>query len=943
MGGTLTNTWTATAQSHVFIGSPGLTAGQGFEKTDTSAAVAVSAYFTTLGLIVNGSIGSNARVVDLTTTAQAFAYTAAGSTPSPTTATITATTQNTSGIVYYEFLIGTVSQQNTTSNTYTYTPEIAFTSMPKQITVKVREGAADAAILATDTMAMIGLRPGTNAVSGFLTNEAATVAASSTGVVSSYTGTGGTFSVYDGITDKTGNTATVTYSVVSTPTGITASIAATGVYTLSAMTVDSTSVTFRAIYAGVTIDKIYSIAKSKEGAAGLNSALFSIDNSSPVFRKNLTGTILPAGITLTTTASNITSITAYQWQKNAIDISGATASSYTVPIADYASVATNTYKCTVTGTINAVAGSTLNDSVIIPRLDDGSSAPTVVMSNGDMTFAGPYSGYTGISFASGSCGITAYIGTQQLSYAASGLNTFSATTGTGVGITVAAGAGTGYIYTVPAPTAMSVDSAYVDITVTLRDANGTALASTQVVRITYALSRMGVIGVTGLNSALFSIDNSSPVFRKNLTGTILPAGITLTTTASNITSITAYQWQKNAIDISGATASSYTVPIADYASVATNTYKCTVTGTINAVAGSTLNDSVIIPRLDDGSSAPTVVMSNGDMTFAGPYSGYTGISFASGSCGITAYIGTQQLSYAASGLNTFSATTGTGVGITVAAGAGTGYIYTVPAPTAMSVDSAYVDITVTLRDANGTALASTQVVRITYALSRMGDKGTDSTVPGIAGPTALFAYCVINSDALPSAPSIGAATTPTAGAAVTSTSASPVWYLQPKAILASKDWMFQVSGTKTAAGVYAWQTLGYLSTFKVGKLDALSADLGAITAGSIKIGTSPVISTSAFTSGSGAVVNTDGSFGFGNTTTSIVGNGTGTITLTGNVVGNSNIADTAVNARTIATGAVTASKIDITNAASGGRIVINNNQFIIYDDNQNIRVKIGLL
>ena len=280
MGGTLTSTWVATAQSHVFIGSPGLSAGQGFEKTDTAVAVAASAYFTILGLIVNGTIGSDARVVDLTTTAQAFAYTAAGSTPSPTTATITATAQNTSGTVYYEFLIGTVSQQNTTSNTYTYTPETAFTSMPKQITVKVREGATDAAILATDTMAMIGLRPGTNAVSGFLTNEAATVAASSAGVIASYTGTGGTFSVYDGITDKTGNTATVTYSVVGTPTGITASIATTGVYTLSAMTVDSTSVTFRAVYAGVTIDKIYSIAKSKAGTTGVNAVSINYTNDS---------------------------------------------------------------------------------------------------------------------------------------------------------------------------------------------------------------------------------------------------------------------------------------------------------------------------------------------------------------------------------------------------------------------------------------------------------------------------------------------------------------------------------------------------------------------------------------------------------------------------------------------------------------------------------------
>lgn len=54
--------------------------------------------------------------------------------------------------------------------------------------------------------------------------------------------------------------------------------------------------------------------------------------------------------------------------------------------------------------------------------------------------------------------------------------------------------------------------------------------------------------------------------------------------------------------------------------------------------------------------------------------------------------------------------------------------------------------------------------------------------------------------------------------------------------MVSSDWMFQVSGTKSAGGVYTWQTQSYLSTFKVGNLSALSADLGTVTAGTIQSG-----------------------------------------------------------------------------------------------------------
>jgi len=221
----------------------------------------------------NGINGTNAKAVNLTTVAQAFSYNTAGSTPSPSSSVVTATAQNTTGTVYYEFLVGSTSVQNTTTNTYTYTPTVAYSSMPQQINVKIREDSSTGTVVATDVLSMIGVKAGVdgvNAISGLLSNESSTVSATSAGVVSDFSNSGGTFYVFDGITDKTGN-ASVTYSVVSGSTvGVTISIASTGIYTITGLSTDTGTATLRAVYNGVTINKIYSISKSKAGTNGIN-------------------------------------------------------------------------------------------------------------------------------------------------------------------------------------------------------------------------------------------------------------------------------------------------------------------------------------------------------------------------------------------------------------------------------------------------------------------------------------------------------------------------------------------------------------------------------------------------------------------------------------------------------------------------------------------------
>jgi hypothetical protein len=239
--------------------------------------------------ITKNKAGVDARAVDLTIGTQAFAYLSDGSTPSPANTVITATAQNTSGTVYYEFFVAGVSKQNTTTNTYTYTPLAAYASMPQQITVKIREGTNSSTILASDIMSIIATKPGVDSIVGNLSNPTSTVIGDVYGNVSSFANTSGTFYVYDGITNKTGDAA-VTYSVLSY-TGLTISIASTGVYTVSAMDKDviiSTAI-LRAVYKGVTIDLQYTMDKSKPSADGSNiNPLVNYDFAGATLLSNVT-------------------------------------------------------------------------------------------------------------------------------------------------------------------------------------------------------------------------------------------------------------------------------------------------------------------------------------------------------------------------------------------------------------------------------------------------------------------------------------------------------------------------------------------------------------------------------------------------------------------------------------------------------------------------------
>ena len=229
-----------------------------------------------------GSNGESGRTVSLSTDDQTIEYNTAGTSPSPSSITVTATAFNTSGTVFYEFLKENSSVQNTTSNTYTYTPQASVSNMPETVSVKIREGSNSSSVIATDQINIMGLRQGRDAVVIILSNEAHTVPAANNGTVSSFAGSGTDIQVYQGTNqltyDGSSPYANSTFRVSASGSSITAGSASTvsgntrRFGNASNMTADSASITYTITVKGSdgaesTFTRVQSFSKSRSGAS----------------------------------------------------------------------------------------------------------------------------------------------------------------------------------------------------------------------------------------------------------------------------------------------------------------------------------------------------------------------------------------------------------------------------------------------------------------------------------------------------------------------------------------------------------------------------------------------------------------------------------------------------------------------------------------------------
>ncbi|MBE0438030.1 MAG: DUF1983 domain-containing protein [Methylomicrobium sp.] len=238
----------------------------------------------TIAKAKEGDVGENSRTVSLSASTLAFTYNSSGTSPSPTSTVVTATAINTTGTPYYRFLLNGSQVQHTTSNTYTYTPQSSHANMPQTITVELREGSTGGAVLDTDTISMIGVRPGVNGPSGY-----------NTAVVYLYRRSTATPA-------KTGSTLTYTFSssswsasfnngwVTSIPTGT-----APLWVMVTTVTSQNSSVSVPATSWSDPVKLVENGINGQDGLAGLNTA------TAYLYRKSTSGTSAPASFSGTFT------------------------------------------------------------------------------------------------------------------------------------------------------------------------------------------------------------------------------------------------------------------------------------------------------------------------------------------------------------------------------------------------------------------------------------------------------------------------------------------------------------------------------------------------------------------------------------------------------------------------------------------------------------------
>ncbi len=498
----------------------------------------------------DGSNGTNARAVSLSTNTQAFAYDSTGANPSPANTVITATALNTSGTVYYEFVLDGTSVQNTTTNTYTYTPRAAFGDMPDTLRVNIREGGTATTILASDMIAMTGLKNtvngtngtnGINALTSILSNAAHTLPTTNTGTVT-YTGSGTTIRLYEGTTELVYDgigTANSSWKVVATgtnitPGGLTDSGNFVTVADHSAMTASNASVSYaitgkRADGTAISITLVQSLSKSiqgSDGSNGTNARAVSLSTNVQAFSYDSAGaTPSPSTSTITATALNTSGTVYYEFLLDGTSVQNTTTNTYTyTPQASFSNmpdtVRVNIREGTSTSTILAsdmIAMTGLKNTV---NGTDGLAALTPVISNSAHTL--PTTNTGTVTYTGSGTTIRLYEGTTELTY--DGVGTSNGTwkvVATPTNITTGTLTDSGTFVTVGDHSAMTANTASISYAITGKRAGGGSISLTLFQTFSKSIQGdNGSNGTNGANGLAVVLSNESHVFPANNAGAV---------------------------------------------------------------------------------------------------------------------------------------------------------------------------------------------------------------------------------------------------------------------------------------------------------------------------------------------------------------------------------------------------------------------------------------
>jgi len=456
----------------------------------------------TITRVIDGKIGidgESAKTVKLEATDYSIVYDDKGlspefkSGPNSTQIQISAEASNFYSSPQYRFTKDGVVYSWGTTNIFNLGAPDSWSQGAFVIKVEVREGSSGGAS-ASDSISIIRVKQGENALAGVLTNENHTISANKDGTYddNQLELAGGEFHLfYGGERIEAGN---ITFGGNTSKNGLSILID-DGTYSLDGGLWSTNTETFdiTAQYNGETITKRYSISKARQGIEGINAKSVRINAESLVFKKDKdNGSISPERIKLSAETQN-TSSSSVTWSGSDeiyIDSSGQTkVDSPKVNVwVGHADLSTNV-KVTITATIDGVS-----DSTTLILVEDGSNNVQAVLSNESHTLTESSDG----SFDRSGSGtdIQVFDGSKPLTYTTGTLveGKFTVNVSRTGGVTEGTAGSSGDKYTIGNLSA-ATGPGTLTFTITAKKGNGETVTITKVQ--SFAVSKFGEDGDPG--------------------------------------------------------------------------------------------------------------------------------------------------------------------------------------------------------------------------------------------------------------------------------------------------------------------------------------------------------------------------------------------------------------------------------------------------------------
>ena len=713
---------------------------------------------------LDGSSGVDARVVNLTIDDQGFNYDINGENPSPASATVTATALNTSGTVYYEFLLNDGSVQNTTSNTYLYTPEALFSNMPDKMEVYIREGSSIGSILARDQITIFGIKEGTSAITVILSNEAHTLYTSNTGVVT-YTGSGTTIEVYEGTSrleiDQTLPYSNSTFRVSASGTNITPGTesGSDGTYVLtygdhSAMTADNAYIEYDIIAVNsvgteINITKIQSFAKSIQGddgidgvngSAGIDARAVNLTSDDQVFTYDNNGeNPSPASAIVTATSLNTSGAVYYEFLLNDVSVQNTTSNIYSYTSKSLISEMPDKISVQIreNGSTNPVLAV---DQITMIGVRDGSDAITISLSNEAHTLPTTNTGV--VTYTGSGTTIEVYEGNNQLIIDRNSPYSPGTFRVSHIGQYITPGTESGSngdtTITFGDHSSMTANLAFVTYSITVVDSFGNEKTFDRIQSLSKSIQGddgpQGIPGGDGSDgtdarAVNLTVDYQAIVYNPDGENPS-PASATVTATALNTSGTVYYEFFLDDVSQQNTTSNTYS-----YTSQSDNANmpdKIEVYIREGSSSGSILaRDQITIYGVVPGADAITISLSNEAHTLPTTNTGV--VTYTGSGTTIEVYQGSTKLyidqnpSYDNGSFRVLSS--GTNITPGSESGSDGTYVLTYGDHSAMTADNAYITYTINVVDLYGNDRAFTRIQ--SFAKSIQGDDGAAQEGPGL--------------------------------------------------------------------------------------------------------------------------------------------------------------------------------------------------------------------